>query len=210
MCIRDRVYDARIESEIDGWSTPGYNDSDWTQTVEIPLESTAYMGPSTEFEGNTETFTYDSLKIIGQIGTSPGVVKALTAKAVEEVRPNVFVYDMGQNMVGFPRITLSNTAPGDTLVMRYAEVRYPNLEEYSENVGMVMMENIRAALTQDRYIMKGAEEEVYQPRFTFHGYRYLEVTGVDEPIPLENVKGCLLYTSPSPRDLSTSRMPSSA
>ncbi|MDR9365601.1 MAG: family 78 glycoside hydrolase catalytic domain [Balneolaceae bacterium] len=190
--FQGEVYDSRIESEVDGWSTPDYNEDGWTETVEIPLEGTAYMGPSTEFEGNTETFTYDSLRIIGQIGTSPRVVKTLTAKAVEEVRPNVFVYDMGQNMVGFPNITLSNTTPGDTLVMRYAEVRYPNLEEYTENVGMVMMENIRAALTQDRYIMKGAEEEVYQPRFTFHGYRYLEVTGVDKPIPLEDVKGLVV------------------
>jgi alpha-L-rhamnosidase len=190
--FQGEVYDARIESEIDGWSTPGYNDDEWTETVEIPLKGTAYMGPSTEFEGNTDTFTYDSLQFIGQIGKSPGVVETLTALAVEEVRPNVFVYDMGQNMVGVPRITLSNTTPGDTLVMRYAEVRYPNLEEYSDNVGMVMMENIRAALTQDRYIMKGAGEEVYQPRFTFHGYRYLEVTGVDEPIPLEDVKGLVI------------------
>lgn len=190
--FQGEVYDARSESEIEGWSTPGYNDEDWTQTVEIPLEGTAYMGPSTEFEGNTETFTYDSLKIIGQIGNSPGVIQTRTARAVEEVRPNVFIYDMGQNMVGFPNITLKNTTRGDTLVMRYAEVRYPNLEEYGENVGMVMMENIRAALTQDRYIMKGAEQEVYQPRFTFHGYRYLEVTGVDEPIPLEDVKGLVV------------------
>lgn len=190
--FQGEVYDARIESEIEGWATPQYDDSNWTETIEVPLGGTTYAGPSTEFEGNTETFTYDSLQVIGQIGESPTVVQTLTARSVEEVQPNVFVYDMGQNMVGFPMITLQNTVEGDTLVMRYAEVRYPNLEEYSENVGMVMMENIRAALTQDRYIMKGADEEVYQPRFTFHGYRYLEVTGLENPIPLEQVKGLVV------------------
>lgn len=190
--FQGEVYDAGRERAIDGWSTAGYDAGDWTDAVEVPLEGTAYRGPATEFEGDTESFTYDSLRIIGQIGASPGVVMTRTAQSVEEVRPNVYVYDMGQNMVGVPRITLQNTAPGDTVILRYAEVRYPDMEEYSGNVGMVMMENIRAALTQDRYITRGGSQEVIRPRFTFHGYRFVEVTGIDEPLPLEDVQGLVI------------------
>ena len=56
---------------------------------------------------------------------------------------------------------------------------------------MVMMENIRAALTQDQYILKGGDE-IIQPRFTFHGYRYLEITGIEQAIPVTDVKGLVI------------------
>ena len=60
--------------------------------------------------------------------------------------------------------------------MRYAEVLYPNLPEYAGDAGMMMMENIRAAMAQDIYVAKGGIE-VFTPRFTYHGYRYIEITG---------------------------------
>jgi alpha-L-rhamnosidase len=56
---------------------------------------------------------------------------------------------------------------------------------------MVMMENIRAALTQDTYILKGGDETI-QPRFTFHGYRYVEITGIDQAVPAASVKGLVI------------------
>ena len=95
---------------------------------------------------------------------------------------------MGQNMVGVPDIRIRNGTRGDTLVLRYAEVRYPDLPDYEGNVGMVMMENIRAALTQDLYVLKGGPE-VIRPRFTFHGYRYLELSGLEQAPALADVKG---------------------
>lgn len=75
--------------------------------------------------------------------------------------------------------------------MRYAEVLYPNLPEYAGDAGMMMMENIRAAMAQDIYVAKGGIE-VFTPRFTYHGYRYIEITGLEAPLPLENVKGIVL------------------
>jgi alpha-L-rhamnosidase len=56
---------------------------------------------------------------------------------------------------------------------------------------MIMLENIRGALAQDTYITRGGKE-VIQPRFTFHGYRFIEITGIDQPLPLEAVKGLVL------------------
>jgi alpha-L-rhamnosidase len=98
---------------------------------------------------------------------------------------------MAQNMVGIPQIFIKNGKKGQVITMRFAEVKYPKLKDYGENVGMVMMENIRAALTQDIYILKGGDE-VIQPRFTFHGYRYLEVTGLENPLPIASVKGLVI------------------
>ena len=83
----------------------------------------------------------------------------------------MFVYDMGQNMVGVPRIELSGCRPGQRISMRYAEVRYPDMPEYAGLEGMLMLENIRAAMAQDVYIARGGKETI-APRFTCHGYTF--------------------------------------
>jgi alpha-L-rhamnosidase len=180
--FQGEVYDATKEALIEGWRSTNYDDSKWKNAVQVPLESTTYQD---------ENLDYTDLEIIGQLGKNASIVKTLTAKSVEEVRPGVYVYDMGQNMVGFPEIKLPAGKVGDTITLRYAEVRYPDLVDSGDNVGMVMLENIRAALTQDLYIRKGGDE-TFRPRFTFHGYRFLEITGIDQALPLQNVKGMVV------------------
>tara|TARA_R110000764_G_scaffold175707_2_gene262034 strand:- start:820 stop:4446 length:3627 start_codon:yes stop_codon:yes gene_type:complete len=180
--FQGEVYDAQKESAILNWSSASYDDNNWKNAVVVPLEGTTFQ---------TEDFNYKDLQLIGQVGENPSIVKDLTPVNVEVVRPGVFVYDMNQNMVGFPEIKLPPGKAGDTITLRYAEVKYPDLSEYEKNTGMVMLENIRAALTQDIYIRKGGEETI-RPRFTFHGYRFLEITGINEPLPLENVKGLVV------------------
>ncbi|WP_405380036.1 family 78 glycoside hydrolase catalytic domain [Maribacter sp. LLG6340-A2] len=180
--FQGEVYDATKERHIRNWSTVGYNDSNWKKAKEVPLEGNIYPG---------EELDFSDYRLRAQIGENPSIVKTLTAIQVDEVRPGVFVYDMGQNMVGFPKITLPNGVKGDTVTLRYAEMKYPDLTEYGDEVGMVMMENIRAALTHDTYIRRGGTETI-QPRFTFHGYRYVEITGIEKALPLEAVKGLVV------------------
>ena len=189
--FQGEVYDATKEDSVKNWATAGYDDSDWKSAVEVPLKGTAYEGTFTDFLGRKSSLDYKDFKLIGQMGDNASLVKTMPALKVEEVRPKVFVYDMGQNMVGFPQISIKNGRKGQIITMRYAEVKYPGLEEYKENTGMVMMENIRAALAQDLYILKGGNETI-QPHFTFHGYRYLEITGIDNPIPVSDVKGLVI------------------
>ncbi|HMB62793.1 MAG TPA: family 78 glycoside hydrolase catalytic domain, partial [Eudoraea sp.] len=182
--FQGEVYDATREKAIDDWALPDYKDSGWKSPLVVSLEETAYL---------SDEFQYYDLKLIGQIGENPTIVRELVPQAVEEVRPGVFVYDMGQNMVGFPKVTLPAGMAGDTVTFRYAEVKYPDLSEYKQNTGMVMLENIRAALTQDLYFRNGGgSAETFQPRFTFHGYRFLEISGIEQPLPLENVKGMVV------------------
>ena len=90
-------------------------------------------------------------------------------------------------MAGVPRIHFHEKA-GTKVIIRYAEVLYPNLPEYGENVGKLMLENYRDATSTDIYICSGEEGEVYQPRFTFHGYRYIEISGVENPPALSEVE----------------------
>ena len=64
---------------------------------------------------------------------------------------------------------------------------------YKEKKGQVYTDNYRSALSTDRYILRGdAAGETYEPRFTFHGFRYVEIHGLERPLPLEAVKGIVL------------------
>lgn len=173
------IYDAARERAVAGWTTAAYNDSAWKRAVVVPLEGTTFSGPS---------FTFDKLSLVGQIGNSAGVYRTLAAKSVKEVRPGVFVYDMGQNIVGVPKLSIANGRAGGRVTIRFAEMLYPALPESGKNVGMIMTENYRAAMSQDVYTMK-AGSQVYQPRFTSHGYQYVELTGLDRPLPLAAVEG---------------------
>ncbi|WP_144549232.1 glycoside hydrolase family 78 protein [Bacillus sp. X1(2014)] len=173
-------YDATRESFIDGWDQPGYDDRSWTNAVVITPQP-AFANP----------------EIVAQIGDNVHKVEEITAKSYSEPRPGVYVYDMGVNMVGLPKVSLKGKK-GEKVTFRTAEMLYPDLPEYknmngSSMVGMILTENYRAALSTDTYIMNGNKKgETYQPRFTFHGYRYLEITGLDAPLSPEDVKGVVL------------------
>jgi alpha-L-rhamnosidase len=184
------VYDAAREAAVAGWTTAKYNDSAWKPAVVVPLEGTTFSGTDGGGRGGAPgtPFTFDKLSLIGQVGNSAGVFRTLTAKSVKEVRPRVYVYDMGQNLVGVPKITIANGRPGAALTLRYSEMLYPDLPAFGGNVGMIMTENYRAALSQDVYTMK-AGAQTFQPRFTSHGYQYIEITGLDQPLPLAAVEG---------------------
>jgi alpha-L-rhamnosidase len=187
--FQGEVYDASKEAAISGWNTSGYNDSKWKKAANVSLERGSFIEQNPNgTNGMAPVSNSDKMMLLGQFGENASIVKELTAVGVEEVRPGVFVYDMGQNMVGVPQITIDNGVPGNKMTLRFAEVKYPDLTEYGKNIGMIMLENIRAALTQDIYTLKG-RHEVIQPRFTFHGYRFIEITGIEKALPLESVKG---------------------
>ena len=85
-------------------------------------------------------------------------------------KPGVWVYDLGQNFSGWMRLKVRGAA-GAVVRLRHSEVLYDD--------GTVNVENLRSARATDTYILKGGgEDEIYEPRFTYHGFRYVELTGV--------------------------------
>ncbi len=186
--FQGEVYDARIAEAMKGWSQPNYDDSKWTKAEEIALEGHITTDKQ---EGWPLACDYSQFQLIGQVGTPVRAFTTLKAQSMKEVRKGVYLYDMKQNMAGVPRITFRGLKPGTKVTLRYAEVTYPDLPQYGKNVGMAMLENIRAAQAQDIYIAKGGVE-TYQPRYTYHGYQYVEVTGVEAPLPLADVEGVVL------------------
>jgi len=183
------IYDSAKETAVEGWSTAGYDDRKWKAAVDVPLQGTAFIGAEPGRGGAPGTpFNFDKLSLIGQIGNGAGVFQVLTANSVKEVRPGVYVYNLGQNITGVPRITIANGRAGMKLTLRYSEMLYPDLPDSGKNVGMIMTENYRAAVSQDIYTMK-AGAQVVQPRFTARGFQYVEISGLDRPLPVGAVQG---------------------
>lgn len=157
----------------------------WTAAVEIPLE-----GTTADVEGG-----WGNIEFIpaGRDRIMP--VDTLTAIAMTEPREGVYVYDMGQNFAGIPYLSFAGLKPGTEVSMRYGEVLYPDMPQYAANKGMVMTENLRAAMNHDVYTARGGKE-IFSPRMTLHGYRYIELTGIDSPLPLASVKALPLSSVP--------------
>ncbi|AJE41658.1 alpha-L-rhamnosidase [Streptomyces nodosus] len=167
------TYDARKETP--GWTSPGFDDRGW-----LGVRGAGEVGPGL---------------IVAQEAGPVRVAEELTPKKVTEPRPGVFVFDLGQNMVGSVRLRVSGAA-GTTVRLRHAEVLNPD--------GTVYTANLRSAAATDTYTLKGHGEESFEPRFTVHGFRYVEVTGFPGTPSAKAVTGRVMYTSaPSTLDFET-------
>ena len=176
------IYDAR--REVDGWKEPGFNDAAWEKVAILPPPP-----------ASTEILGYVGLEIKNNI--------TLTAKKMTRIG-NRFIYDMGQNFAGVPRLKNMKGRKGQTITIHFAEMLYPETvpenprapltrEHYERNKGQMYMDNYRSAISTDYYTFKGAPEgETFEPPFTQHGYRYVSIDGLDEPLPLEDVEGIVL------------------
>ncbi len=111
--------------------------------------------------------------------------RTLRAKGITQPKPGVYVFDFGQNMAGLPRLRVHGAA-GTEVRLRFAEVLNPD--------GTIYTENLRTALATDHYTLSGHGEEEYEPSFTFHGFRYIEVTGVNYKPTEDTVVAQVLHT----------------
>lgn len=150
----------------------------WKPAVEVAIDSTV----------NKTVGDWDAIDFRPSFGDRVRAVDTVTARSVTEPRPGVYVYDMGQNMAAVPLISFPALKPGTEVSMRYAEVLYPDMPQYASHKGMIMTENLRAAMCRDIYRAAGTQGESFSPRFTLHGFRYIEVTGLEGPLPLNSVR----------------------
>jgi alpha-L-rhamnosidase len=102
-----------------------------------------------------------------------------------------WVFDLGQNMVGHVRLKVRGKA-GQTLTIRHAEAIVENAPFNPD--GSLYTVALRKAKATDHYTCKGGVDEIWEPRFTFHGFRYVEVTGCDDNPPLEMVTGIVVHS----------------
>ena len=151
--------------EIAGWSMPGLNDQVW-HAVAV-----------------TEAITAKFQAFPGVTVQETGVLKPVQ---ISEPRPGVYVFDMGQNFAGFARLKARGPA-GTKIVLRFAEMLNPD--------GTIYTTNLRSARATDTYVLKGGDEETWQPQFTFHGFRYVQVTGYPGKPGLDAVTGIAINSN---------------
>ena len=188
--FQGQVCDARLVKR--GWAEPGYPES-WNPAVAIELsEENAALGVIPGPFG-PQDMTHAPNACRGQIGGGVKCVEKLPAIAVTEPRPGVFLYDFGQNIAGVPEIAFP-AGKDAHVTLRYGEIIYPELPEYEAQRGMLMVENLRAAHVTDEVIL-GDEPYRFCPQFTFHGFRYMELTGLGAPLPLEAVSAMALSSA---------------
>ncbi|MEO5714250.1 MAG: family 78 glycoside hydrolase catalytic domain [Luteolibacter sp.] len=149
-------------TEIPGWDKPDFNDTGWSQVVE-----------------RTEPVR----AMDGQVMEPVRQLTEVAVKALTEPKPGKWTYDLGQNMVGVVRLKVS-AAAGTEITLRHAEMLNPD--------GTVYTDNLRGAPSIDTYICKGGSAEIWEPKFTFHGFRYVELTGLSSKPPKDAVTGIVI------------------
>ncbi|MFC1763746.1 family 78 glycoside hydrolase catalytic domain [Planctomycetota bacterium] len=156
------TYDAR--KELPGWCTSQFDDSQWQHAhlVEAP-----------------------GGKLISQKAPPIAVTETLQPKSVQEVKPGVFVFDMGQNFSGWTKISAQGPA-GTKIQLQHGE----NINDD----GSLNKKTSRSAKNTDVFILKGLGREVYEPHFTSHGFRYVEVTGYPGQPTLEDIQGRVVHS----------------
>ena len=154
--------------EIVGWSKPGFDDSKWEKVSILDQSKKILIAPQGE-----------------------------VVKAIEEIKPleilttpkGETVFDMGQNMVGWVKLKVKGKK-GDQITLKFAEVL--------DKDGNFYTDNLRKAKSTDVYILKGEGEEVFEPHFTFHGFRFLKLEGLSAQPSLDQVTGVVIHSEMTP------------
>lgn len=170
------VYNAN--NEIPGWDSSVFNDNDWNK-------ASIAIGPAGE--------------LAPQMQPPIRITEIIKPRRMTETRPGEFIFDMGQNFAGVARIHVRGNK-GDTIRIRYGEDIYSDgsLNVMTSVTGQVKKvwdadwsqpSHPPTAWQEDIYILKGEGEETWSPRFTFHGFRYVEITGWPGRPTLSHIEG---------------------
>lgn len=125
------------------------------------------------------------LAMVPQLGPPIRKLLELAPKTITR-RGDAWMIDFGQNMVGHIRLTAHGPA-GTTITVRHGEMLNPD-----PAAAGLYTENLRPALSTDTFILKGARREIFEPHFTFHGFRYAEVTGYSGKLTLDDLRGIVV------------------
>ena len=164
--VMGEAFDAR--RDLGDWSLPGYDAGAWQPAVVAPAPG-----------------------IVIERSPGPPVRRCETRLPLSEnrhgpqwIRDKVRIYDLGQNITGRIRLRVK-AARGTNLIIRHAEVLNPD--------GTIYTENLRSARATDFYTCAGSGEERWEPRFTFHGFRYVEIKGLKNEDFCE-IEGVVLHS----------------
>ena len=138
--------------ELPGWDNPGFSSLSWSNvTTGAEISPTIQAHPAEPVQTN-QTFV---------------------PIAITQPQSGLYVLNFGQNISGWARLQVTNQPAGSQIIMRFGEWLNPD--------GTVFRDNLRTAAATDTYICKGGGVETWEPRFTYHGFQYMEVEGLAQP-----------------------------
>ena len=149
--------------EMPGWNKAGFDDSLWEKAEQVSAP-----------EGKLEA----------QINRNIKVMEVIRPVSISESGNGKYIMDMGQNMVGWLRMKVKGNK-GDQVQLRFAEIL--------KDDGSIYLDNIRSALVTDKYTLKGGETESWEPAFTYHGFRFVEITGFPGKPATGDFEGMVVY-----------------
>ncbi|HEV8248271.1 MAG TPA: glycoside hydrolase family 78 protein [Polyangiaceae bacterium] len=164
--IMGESYDARLE--LGGWSERQYDDSRFSLVAVLP-----------------DTGARRQARCSPPIRATEELLPTGEASELKSWPESRWVFDFGQNVVGRVRLKVKGAA-GTTVRLRFAEMRQSNGELY--------LEALRSAKQTDYYTLKGDGEEVFEPRFTFHGFRFAELKGYPGKPPRDALTAVVLHS----------------
>ena len=137
-----------VVEEMTGWDKPGFNDRAWSPAWQQPR---------------------DAVPLVWQQCQPVRKIRELPPQSVKEVKPGVYVFDYGQEITGWCRLKAEGPS-GTHVRLRHAEVVGPD--------GGVDMSDLWGVQQQDDYILDGRASRTFEPHFTYHGFRYVELSGL--------------------------------
>ncbi|MBN2412501.1 glycoside hydrolase family 78 protein [candidate division KSB1 bacterium] len=154
--------------EMENWSRPGLDDGKWAGVQVVGHPKDILIAPQ---------------------GPSVRKIKEIKPVKILTTPEGDTVFDMGQNMVGWIRLKVQGRA-GTTVTLRHAEVLDKNGNFYTEN--------LRAAKQMIQYTLKGRGMEIYEPHFTFQGFRYVAIDGYPGEPSLDSITGIVIHSDITP------------
>ncbi len=160
-------YDAR--KEIEGWAEPKFDDNGWQ---------------------NAKWSTPLSPLLRNQMLPPIKIIKTIKPKSLNQPKPGIFVYDIGQNFSGWAKLKVE--APAGTIItLKFAERLFDDGMIDPSTTGHIFT----GVVQTDTYICKGGGEEIWEPRFTCHGFQYVELSGLPSEPTLETIEGVVVHTA---------------
>jgi alpha-L-rhamnosidase len=153
--------------ESSGWDVPHFSAQHWLSVHEVAAPA---------------------VPLVSQRSEPVRVTEKMVPVAVNEIRAGVFIFDLGQNIAGWVHLRV-NAPAGTRVTIRHGERLNPD--------GTLYTENLRRAKATDVYICKGGGEEIFEPHFTFHGFQYVELTGLPYKPDKDAVTGCVVRSATS-------------
>jgi alpha-L-rhamnosidase len=186
-------YSAQLSIEYtDGTRADVRTDGSWSATASVIVADDLYHGEDQDGrirpgDGTAVTVrTGAKPRLVAQVDPGVTVQQQLRPKSITQPRPGVWIADLGQNFAGWNRLTVTGAA-GTRVTLRHGEILNAD--------GTLYTANLRAAQATDTFTLAGTgAPEVFEPHFTVHGYRYVELTGFPGTPTADSLTGLAAWT----------------